>query len=111
MAVVKKPRHPEITVGTVMVCTWGYDQTNVDFYEVVRRTAAMVVLRRLYSMDAPDTWSRPMMRYVIPSEGTAYGPEVKCRLPENGTDAYCKVGYCEYAHVWNGKPILETSYA
>ena len=24
--------------GTILVSTWGYDQTNVDFYEVTRAT-------------------------------------------------------------------------
>lgn len=29
-------------VGDVLVCSWGYDQTNVDYYKVTRRTKASV---------------------------------------------------------------------
>jgi hypothetical protein len=34
-------------VGTVWYTSWGYDQTNVEFFEVVRETAASIVLRRI----------------------------------------------------------------
>ena len=36
-----------LPVGTVVVNTWGYDQTNVDFYQVVSATACFVTLRML----------------------------------------------------------------
>lgn len=32
----------DIEVGTIFCASWGYDQTNVDFYKVIRKTAAMV---------------------------------------------------------------------
>lgn len=34
-------------VGAIWNTHWGYDQTNVDFFEVVRETAASIVLRRI----------------------------------------------------------------
>ena len=35
---------PTLKVGDVMYSSWGYDQTNVDFYKVVRATAKSVWL-------------------------------------------------------------------
>lgn len=32
----------DIEIGTIFCASWGYDQTNVDFYKVIRKTAAMV---------------------------------------------------------------------
>lgn len=33
--------------GTILYSAWGYDQTNVDFYEVVKATAKTVTLRQV----------------------------------------------------------------
>lgn len=33
---------PEVKAGDIFVCSWGYDQTNVDFYKVISRTAKSV---------------------------------------------------------------------
>lgn len=36
-----------LTVGQILESMWGYDQTNVDFYEVIKVTHATVVVRKL----------------------------------------------------------------
>jgi len=38
-----------IKVGDIWSCSWGYDQTNVDFYVVVKVTGKMVHLREIGS--------------------------------------------------------------
>lgn len=44
-----------LQVGTVVVNTWGYDQTNVDFYMVMSATAQFVTLRELKSVTKEET--------------------------------------------------------
>lgn len=34
-------------VGAIWKTSWGYDQTNVEFFQVVRETGASIVLRRI----------------------------------------------------------------
>ena len=36
-----------VQVGDVFVCSWGYDQTNVDFYEVIAKSGATVTIRKI----------------------------------------------------------------
>jgi hypothetical protein len=36
-----------MTVGAIWRTSWGYDQTNVEFFEVVKRTPKTITLRRL----------------------------------------------------------------
>lgn len=36
-----------ITIGTLLCYSWGYDQTNVDFYEVVDKRGLNVALRKI----------------------------------------------------------------
>ena len=44
-------------VDDILVCSWGYDQTNVDYYKVVRRTKA-------------SAWIVPIGQKMVPgSEG------------------------------------------
>lgn len=33
--------------GQILVSQWGYEQTNADFYMVIRKTATQVVLQKL----------------------------------------------------------------
>lgn len=44
-------QEPEITrpvkVGDIFVCSWGYDQTNIDFYQVTRLMPSMVEIRKI----------------------------------------------------------------
>jgi hypothetical protein len=35
----------QIQVGSIFRCSWGYDQTNVDFYQVTKLNPASVVVR------------------------------------------------------------------
>jgi hypothetical protein len=44
-AVAKAPH--TLAVGDIVYNSWGYDQTNVDFYEVVKTSANYVWLRQL----------------------------------------------------------------
>lgn len=38
-------------VGDVLQSRWGYDQTNYDFYEVIKTTAKTVTLKKLDGYD------------------------------------------------------------
>ena len=38
---------PNVTVGTIFSESWGWEQTNVNFYEVVSRTEKMVTIREI----------------------------------------------------------------
>lgn len=38
------PNKYGVKVGDIFVSSWGYDQTNVDCYQVIRTTAAMVTV-------------------------------------------------------------------
>lgn len=37
----------DTNVGKILVSTWGYDQTNVDFYKVVRESESFVWLQKI----------------------------------------------------------------
>ena len=110
--------------GAIAVSTWGYDQTNVDFYVVLDRKvrkdgSTWVQVQRIYSVQTPDDGAfmqyhavpflsavkrqtqvddhhKPMWRKVSQSDhfGESFGPE-----------SY------SFARPWNGRPVRGSSYA
>jgi hypothetical protein len=98
----------EITVGTIFYSSWGYDQTNVCFYRVVKRTAAMVTLQRLrkHVVTAGD-----MTGKAVPHECDHEDAPIRRRLSIRGGDAIVRIDSCEFAVPWDGKPKSFSSYA
>jgi len=78
-AKVKKAEfRTKYTVGTVLCNSWGYDQTNIDFYEVVRRSAtgATVWVRPIELESVPGSGGF-MCDTVVPDPGKFCGDEIK----------------------------------
>jgi hypothetical protein len=46
IAPYKEPQH-NIKAGDIFYNSWGYDQTNIDFYQVVATTAKTISLRKI----------------------------------------------------------------
>lgn len=55
---------PNVKVGDVFVCTWGYGQTNVDFYMVIKLTTKMAWLAKLAAQTTRRDTS--MSGYTMP---------------------------------------------
>lgn len=45
--ITTQERKAQFQIGDIFVESWGYEQTNVDFYQVVKLNAASVVLRKI----------------------------------------------------------------
>jgi hypothetical protein len=73
----------EIVVGTLLHNSWGYDQTQCDFYQVVEKNGASVMIRPIggavvegsegrdccYYRAVPDSFTGPAVRKVIGPNG------------------------------------------
>jgi hypothetical protein len=88
-------------VGSVWYTSWGYDQTNVEFFQVVRETEKSIWLRRIGCearngrvYPVPDSWTIDF--HLEGNHGTpeyqrdqarGYSEKV-CRKPKAGRDGY-----------------------
>ena len=61
-----------IKVGDIIVCSWGYDQTNVEFYQVVEKKGVTCKVQEIGQKVVEETQG---CDYVRPN------PEVKCGKP------------------------------
>lgn len=101
-----------IKVGDIFDNSWGYDQTNVDFYQVVAvPSPKTVVIRPISSQHAPSDYKTSSMAgHVVALANNFTGPEqTKHPYGHDGKDYLpMEFGSCSK---WNGQPQYESWYA
>jgi hypothetical protein len=96
--------HP-LKVGDILYSSWGYDQTNIDFYEVLKVTKSMAIIHRIDSRivrrDIPYDYVVP-----VPGKLSSRGKPLRKRVRPDGM-----VGISSYAvaRPWDGKPKGKTT--
>ena len=94
------------SVGDILSSSWGYNQTNIDFYEIVGFTKTMVKLRKIEKKRVGD---RGTSLLVMPVPGRYKGPVLR-RKAGTGWRGGLAVSINSYAlaTTWDGKPEEET---
>jgi len=89
-------------VGDIYVCSWGYEQTNIDYYQVVRVLPKSVVVQ---AIDSTRSYDGPMHGQSFPIANRFCGEERTVRLRVDGTGGTSfRVNSFSWAYPWNGKP-------
>lgn len=91
-----------LKVGDILYASWGYDQTNIDFYQVVGVLDKSVKIREI-DKKIQNTVSNGYM--VVPDRNKFIGPILTRRV---STKDSVKVDSVRYASLWDGKPKYET---
>ena len=91
-----------IDVGDIYYTSWGYDQTNIDFYLVVDRTAATVEVVKI-GKDCVETMTG--VDVVVPNPLVKWGDTIKRKINTTGF----KIASYAYAYHWDGEPKQETA--
>ncbi len=108
-------------IGDVLYTSWGYDQTNIDFYQVTGLTAKGIKFRELCQNEVPGEGISPLAGYTIPikdsfrarSGGAACKEEfraVQVYVGSNGIST-CISFDGHYLRIWDGKPQYASHYA
>lgn len=99
-------RHP-LKVGDILKMSWGYDQTNIDFYEVTAASPKMVVLRKLEKKVVRQSGTDEM---VMPLPGRYKGPAFRRKVsPGWRGGAWVSINSYAGASKWKGKPEAQTN--
>lgn len=97
-----------IEVGAILVSSWGYDQTNVDFYVVVEMTPKMVKMLPLKRNRRQSEEYSSMAGTTTAAQEADFRAEIiKRKKGEN----WVKIESYAYAHLWDGKKQYESWYA
>ena len=97
--------------GDILVSSWGYEQTNVTFYEVVKATAKTVTVREVEQFRAD---SGNMTGYVMPIKGCYKSAEMRRKVHSGrqyNDDDFIMIESYEYARPWDGRKKGYTAYA
>jgi hypothetical protein len=100
----------EIKVGDIMESSWGYDQTNVDFFKIVKMTGKTIWIQPVKSKFVSE--SGFMSNTVVPTDEiktqTIFSNLIQCRLNKFGR--FSINGQFGLGK-WDGTPMLESHYA
>lgn len=96
---------PDVKVGDIFYRSWGYDQTNVNFYQVTAVKGKSAVVREIGKIyvKVRDGSSDS----VVAAHGKFVGPPMKKRIQGDGRNIHFKMDH-GVASLWDGKPKYET---
>lgn len=105
----KKAFNPYIKIGDIFYSSWGYEQTNVSFYEVIEVVGKVTAIFKEISQKTVEgsEEGHGMACDVIPVPGDFYGEKVyRKRVGKYGI----KISTSESAYKWDGKPKYKSWY-
>lgn len=96
-------------VGDILTGSWGYDQTNVEFFVITSASGRKVTIRELSHVSVPGTQGRDC-ESVMP--GKPYGEELtKIAQTWSGDSWYIRLNDCCTLHLWEGRKQYKSWYA
>lgn len=95
-----------VEVGHIFAASWGYDQTNVDFYEVTAIIGRRMVEVRKIAAIGTDTGASTGT--VVPNSGRYVGEPMR-RMVDASRGI--KIDTCRWASLWPGRPLYFSDYA
>jgi hypothetical protein len=98
-----------LLVGAILASSWGYDQTNVDFYRVEKVQNGWATLQQIASQETGDGWTGK----VVPAEPHRLIDQPFRRKIGGNFDGepYLRISSYEYARPWDGRPKSVSHYA
>lgn len=93
-----------LQVGHILYSSWGYEQTNIDWYQVTKVIGkCFVEVRKIGAVIDQNGWERGT---CTPRADEFIGEPAR-RKVSNGS---VKVSSCASAYLWDGRPKSWTSY-
>ena len=99
----------KVEVGSIFRSTWGYEQTNVDHYVVVRMTEKTVWLQQIGNEVVEECgWASA---YVKPDPLRKFGEPLRRKLSHYPTGAYVSINsFSSASLVDKDSKTMQTSY-
>lgn len=98
----------DFKVGDILYCTWGYEQTNVDFYQVIDTTKKMVTIHKIHGKiveeDGARMWSGTCVADKDNFVDNDKWPQQKLVQPSK-YGAFVTIASYASASKWNGQPV------
>ena len=93
-------------IGDIVYISWGYDQTNINFYELIDKSGKMTFTLQEVGNKRVDEESGRGCNYVVPDLTYKYKEPFKKRLTKNGD---FKIYPFAWTYLWDGNPKYQTA--
>ncbi|WP_058532900.1 hypothetical protein [Legionella saoudiensis] len=97
-----------LQIGSIFYSSWGYDQTNIDFYEVTKLIGKCTVELRKIAQSKIPCERDYFCGKTKPIPGKFISDPLRKRLTKLGN---INISSFEHASPWEGKELLYSSYA
>jgi hypothetical protein len=104
-------------VGDIIVNTWGWEQTNTEFYQITEVKNKMIVVRAIYQKDVDGSHDfmccdvMPDINNFIEDGHFARTYNLRLKSSSNGDIMICNPKSFYYFHKWSGKAQYSSHYA
>lgn len=103
----KTGTNSKIKIGDIFSCSWGYEQTNIDFYIVVGLAGKTMVNLQKIGLKYVETGQYSDLVTANPSEIT--GKRILRRKVYDYDSPGVMISSFQWARLWNGKPESQTN--
>ena len=97
-----------LNIGDILVSSWGWEQTNVDFYQVVGLRGKFVVQLQEIGCESIGCEGSYMSDMVIAKKDHFVGEVFEKRINSRNS---CNISSCQYARLWDGSKMYRSWYA
>lgn len=102
-------------VGAILVDSWGWEQTNVDFYAIIKRSGLFVTIQKLKKNTVPGA-ALSMTTHETPAfelDPTEKPMRKKIKVFSEGEAGFSLRDYAGggWVSLWDGKTKTATHYA
>lgn len=99
---VEANRQVVVNVGDIFRCSWGYEQTNIDYYQVVAVRGRLIDVRAISQQRKGN--GCPDQGYCVPVPNSFIGDKIASyRAQGNAENAYFRVA--SYANAYRINPV------
>jgi len=93
-----------VVVGDVFRCSWGYDQTNIDYYEVIAITGKTATICRIGCLSENTGW---LQGDSVPQLGAFIGKPKKKLIQKRSVDSEAYLTMNSYSTAFKMTPIAQ----
>ena len=102
-----------VKVGDIFYTSWGYDQTNVEFYQIIDVKGQFATLKQICAQTVEGSQGRDCCEVVaMPNAFYERGETLrkKIQTSDNGKTVHFRLDSSRSAWQWNGKPKYNSWY-
>ena len=102
-----------VKLGDIFHFSWGYEQTNVNFYQVIEKSGRMLTLKEIGQKSTDRETGNSMADYRIAVKDAFLTDKkpIKKLLQFSGNTPYIKMASYGWCSLWDGEPTYCSWYA